>query len=259
MNKEEALAKLDEKINRIIQIKDMQRFSPEYKKWHRETRVLLGKIFGADSYQVSDFKGVNYLFKGMRVMGDQEPLNKKFRSGLDDASAILTSIKEELLEYGVESEKGFNSRPMVLVEELLKKFHAVVKQMRRRYNNRSTLDVHDEYDVQDLLHSLLKIFFQDIRTEEWTPSYAGSSARMDFLLKEEKIVIETKMTRKSLNDKDLVDQLLVDINRYQSHPDCETLICFIYDPEGRIVNRQSIMSDVSNKKMNLKIMVFPEE
>jgi len=146
-----------------------------------------------------------------------------------------------------------------LVEDVLKKFHSVAKQLRRRYNNRPTLDIEDEYDVQDLLHSLLKIFFKDVRAEEWTPSYAGSSSIMDFLLKEEKIVIETKMTRKSMKDKDLVDQLLVDIDRYHTHPDCETLICFIYDPEGRIVNRQSIISDVSQKNINLKIMVFPEE
>lgn len=192
-------------------------------------------------------------------MGDQGPFDRKFQSGLNDASAILTSIKEEILEYGLESKGAFSSNPIVLLEELLKRFHSVSKQLRRRYNSRSTLDIEDEYDAQDLLHSLLRIFFKDIRAEEWTPSYAGSSSRMDFLLKEEKIVIEVKMTRKSLSDKDLVDQLIVDIDRYKSHPDCETLVCFIYDPDGRIVNRQSIISDVSPKDINLRIMVFPEE
>jgi REase_DpnII-MboI len=50
----------------------------------------------------------------------------------------------------------------------------------------------DEYDVQDSLHALLKLHFDDVRREEWTPSYAGSQSRMDFLLKREKIVVETK-------------------------------------------------------------------
>lgn len=39
----------------------------------------------------------------------------------------------------------------------------------------------NEYDVQDLLHSLLRPWVKDIRAEEYTPSYAGSSTRIDFL------------------------------------------------------------------------------
>ena len=56
----------------------------------------------------------------------------------------------------------------------------------------NTLDVQDEYDVQDLFHALLHIHFEDIRPEEWAPSFAGASSRMDFLLKQEQIIIEIK-------------------------------------------------------------------
>ena len=62
----------------------------------------------------------------------------------------------------------------------------------------TTLDVEDEYDVQDLLHALLRLYFKDIRPEEWTPGYAGTSSSMDFLLHPEEIVIEVKKTRKGL-------------------------------------------------------------
>lgn len=67
-----------------------------------------------------------------------------------------------------------------LLSNLFERFHSVAKQLRHRYDNRPTLDINDEYDVQDLLHSLLKLYFEDIRKEEWTPSYAGGSSRMDF-------------------------------------------------------------------------------
>ena len=106
--------------------------------------------------------------------------------------------------------------------------------------------IEDEYDVQDLLHALLRLYFDDVRPEEWTPSYAGKSARMDFLLKEEKIVIEVKKTRKGLGDKELGDQLIIDVERYKIHPDCKKLICFIYDPEGRIGNPGGLVSDLNN-------------
>lgn len=78
------------------------------------------------------------------------------------------------------------------LENIFNKFHIIARQLLIRRENRSTLEITDEYDVQDLLHSLLRLYFDDVRPEEWAPSYAGSSSRMDFLLKEIKIVIEVK-------------------------------------------------------------------
>jgi hypothetical protein len=80
----------------------------------------------------------------------------------------------------------------LLIEHICSRFHLVTKQLRTRYADRDSLIVADEYDVQDLLHALLKIDFDDIRPEEWTPSYAGGSSRVDFLLKNEQIIVEVK-------------------------------------------------------------------
>ena len=63
-------------------------------------------------------------------------------------------------------------------------FPVVTRQIQQRHDNRSTLEIRDEYDVQDLLHTLLRIDFDDVRAEEFTPSHAGKSSRMDFLLKD---------------------------------------------------------------------------
>ena len=88
-----------------------------------------------------------------------------------------------------------------VIKQICTRFHLVARQLRKRHDDRSTLDISDEYDVQDLLHSLLCLFFDDIRSEEGTPSYAGQSSRMDFLLKNESIVIEVKKTRQGLGGK----------------------------------------------------------
>jgi hypothetical protein len=103
---------------------------------------------------------------------------------------------------------------------------------------------------------LLRIDFDDVRPEEWTPSYAGKSSRMDFLLKAEQIVIETKMARKGLIDKDVGDQLLVDIARYKTHPDCDTLLCFVYAPDGYIRNLVGLCGDLQKNTEEIKIIVF---
>ena len=146
-----------------------------------------------------------------------------------------------------------------LLTRLFSRFHLVTRQLRNRYNNKETLNVEDEYDVQDLLHSLLKIDFDDIRPEETTPSYAGGSKRIDFLLKNEKILIEVKKTRKNLSDKEVGKELIIDISTYSSHPDCEKLYCFIYDPEGRISNPVGLISDLEKKSTaDLLVRVFVE-
>ncbi len=100
------------------------------------------------------------------------------------------------------------------LEHILHRFHLVARQLRYRYDNRPTIDVTDEYDAQDLLHALLLLHFHDVRREEWTPSYAGGGSRMDFLLKNEQIVVETKHTRPGLSDRAIGTQLIDDIAHY---------------------------------------------
>ncbi len=148
---------------------------------------------------------------------------------------------------------------LVTLDHLFSNFHNVVRRLRNRHANRPTFDVTDEYDVQDLLHSLLILFFNDIRAEEVTPSHVGKSARMDFLLKNERIAVEVKMTRDGLGDKQIGDQLLVDIERYKEHQDCSTLVCFVYDPDGKINNPNGLVSDLQKQsKEKLKVVVFIE-
>jgi REase_DpnII-MboI len=45
-------------------------------------------------------------------------------------------------------------------------------------------------------------------------------------------------------DTELRRQVL-DIARYQSHPDCKTLVCFVHDPEGKIANPAGLEGDLS--------------
>lgn len=136
------------------------------------------------------------------------------------------------------------------------RFHLVAKQLRMRREGRPTLDVDDEYDVQDLFHSLLRIPFDDVRPEEWTPSYAGGASRMDFLLPEIEAVVEIKKSRPGLSAKELGEQLIIDITKYRKHPNCCTLFCFVYDPDGRITNPRGIENDLNATQDDLTVRVL---
>ncbi|REG90246.1 DUF2321 domain-containing protein [Flavobacterium aquicola] len=154
-----------------------------------------------------------------------------------------------------ESAKSLNPDNIFIINQICERFHLVTKQLRQRYNNRETLDIQDEYDVQNLLHSLLVLYFDDIRPEEWIPSYAGSSKRSDFLLKDENIIIEVKKTRKNLKAKELGEQLIIDIANYKKHPNCKVLYCFVYDPEGYIANPKGIENDLNSNEDKFKVIV----
>lgn len=117
-----------------------------------------------------------------------------------------------------------------------------------RRRNAQTLSFSSEYDVQDLLHALLRPWVADIRPEEFTPSYAGSSTRMDFLLPAHKLVIELKFVRDRNHAKKVGDELIVDIEHYRRHPECRTLWCVVYDPNHYLVNAGGLCADLSGKR-----------
>lgn len=147
----------------------------------------------------------------------------------------------------------------VAIVALAQRIHLIARQLRERHDDRPTLDLTDEYDLQDLFHALLKVHFDDVRPEEYTPSYAGKSARMDFLLPESRIVVELKMTRSTLSAKQVGEQLIIDINRYRAHQGCQTLFCIVYDPTARITNPRGLENDLNrdDDRLAVRVMVVP--
>lgn len=184
----------------------------------------------------------------------------KNSAGLDFIKKAKKLIRKIQLRENLVQEQPGTLSSIENIVKICNTFHTVARQLRQRYSNRDTLTIEDEYDVQDLFHALLRVFFEDVRAEEWTPSYAGGSSRVDFLLPQAKIVIELKKTRNGLGAKEVGNQLLIDAARYQSHPNCKNLICFVYDPEGKIGNPKGLENDLNNhssEKINIITLIRP--
>lgn len=167
--------------------------------------------------------------------------------------AIADSVSEAAAEAG-----KLSLRTKAAVREVVaicRRFDASARQLLRRHADRPTFAITDEYDVQDLLHSLLLSRFDDVRPEEWTPSYAGKSARADFLLKPEEVFIEAKKTRIGLRDREVTEQLTIDVDYYRRHLSCRALVCFVYDPEHFIQNPAAVEGDLSGIRDGLLVQV----
>jgi hypothetical protein len=231
------------------------------------TREPPTNVFGPDRVDVAMFQewAMNLLPVLRAGFGeDSEHVNRVAHLTKEcwrakDAAQVLAVTRSALtIAEAGDIPREQQSDPLKTLGMVCDRFHLVVRQLRARHAGRATLSVKDEYDVQDLLHAVLRIFFEDVRAEEWTPSYAGGSSRMDFLVKDAQLVIETKMARKSLTTSDLGAELIVDIARYAEHADCKTLVCFVYDPEGLVRNPRAIESDLSRPdSMVVKVFVRP--
>lgn len=169
--------------------------------------------------------------------------------------------KIELLREGesIKKEKDVNSIKKLL--NLLNKFHKVAQELRNIRKGKQTIIISDEYDVQLLIGGLLRIHFDDIRDEDSSPKNSGGSSRIDFVLKNEKIIIEIKMANERLGEKELGNQLLIDIGRYKEYPDCKYFVIFIYDKGDFVRNKIGLIRDLqkqSTDKMNIIVVINPD-
>lgn len=252
---------MEEKIQRLLSEGESHTFRNNSETKDHGTYGRVGVDFRAWVAEVEDFIVSTYgtdsapwrVFERFNING----IGGNYQDAFDEQKGIVISALKSCLRIQPRRNDGDLNKGIALAN-IFSKFHSVVRQLRSRHNGRSTLDVEDEYDVQDLLHALLRLHCDDIRDEEWAPSYAGGASRMDFLLKEEKIVVEVKKTRKGLTDKELGKQLIEDMEKYRAHPDCLKLICFVYDPEGYITNPKGIQNDLNRRNNDFEVVVVIE-
>ncbi len=175
--------------------------------------------------------GLRY-FRFGRVLpqGDSPEVSEPIPAQNRSASPVKPSNVEELL--------------LVLLRGLRRAMHPLT----HRRKGSQQLVFSSEYDVQDLLHALLRPWVSDIRPEEFTPSYAGSSTRMDFLLPTYDLVIELKFVRDRTHAKRIGDELIIDIEHYRVHPRCKTLWCVVYDPDHFLPNAEGLRTDLEGKR-----------
>ncbi len=128
-----------------------------------------------------------------------------------------------------------------VLQEMLARLPAVIRQLRSRYADRPPFRVVDEHDLEDLVRALLPLYFDDIRPESRTPSYA-TGTRMDFLLAPERIALTVKLPTPNL-----VEQVREDVAYYQRDRRCRSLVAFLYDREATRLEPPLITTDSADE------------
>ena len=142
------------------------------------------------------------------------------------ASPVVMTVQQDTQEAHPERARD-EQDPLERIRKMCWRFHAVTRQLRLRKDYRPTLEVEDDYDLQDLLCALLKVEFDEVGVDEWIPPYTEGAPRKTFLIHRDEIAIVAKKTRPGLTMQELADQVSADSARYANREKCATLFCFI--------------------------------
>lgn len=175
------------------------------------------------------------------------------------ASPVIPTSSAAAIDPSQPATTSSATDPLGFLRKISARFHAVARHLRRR-EDRPTLEVEDEHDVQDVLRVLLCLECDDIITETWRPPQAGATERRDLVLPQHRIVIQVKKTRPGLGAKEITKQVAADVEHYSTHPKCKTLFCFVYDPEGRIGDPRGLEASLSGAShgMRVEVQVSPK-
>ena len=182
-------------------------------------------------------------------------VQRRLRSRLNDTAIVASSTSD-----AIELVKRISLSFPLFARQLQRRRKDVKVPRKKEKQPRPTIVMNDEYDVQDALHAILCLFFDDVRDETWTPSYADNQNRIDFVLPAFEIAIEVKHTGSSLTQRKIADQLIIDKEYYRQDTTCKHLICFVFDPELRLKNPVAIENDLSvgDDKFAVIVIISPK-
>lgn len=173
---------------------------------------------------------------------------------------LLESIIEALLKRETRTEVvGMNAFQAII--QVLEEFdNAVRKITQSRRKDHKSFEINDEYDVQDILYVMLKPIFKTMICEDPTPKIGVKSNKIDLIIRNEGILIETKMMKAGESEKKYVEELKNDIQSYFECKYLRYLIMFVYDPFKGTSDAQNFyalsgIQEIQGTRFEIKVLV----
>ena len=118
--------------------------------WHLDATAALARVFGEDSRQLSLFNNIRWTPHIHIINEDNSDAYRgAHRHGFAKSIALLEAACNEIRQWGITKSSDTQVDVMARIERICNRFHVVTRQLRSRYEDRPTLDVADEYDVQE--------------------------------------------------------------------------------------------------------------
>lgn len=219
--------------------------------WKDKIRMLMPNILdgcGCES---------GYMYHIPGLINGVISTKKEYQDFLVRMESMLTMCFNKLLPYQKKQQSDSIS-PIQHIKFICSRFESFARVFCSIPHGKCKIvpTLSNEYDLQHVFHSLLALYFDDIRAEEPQPSLASSHTMVDFELKKEHISIELKYIKSSDDINKIKNQLLIDIPQYSANNTCDVM-CIIYDPNKVIQNPVGFKYDIEHLP-NTKSKVYVE-
>lgn len=152
--------------------------------------------------------------------------------GLVNLSSSINS-EQKNIGYGHES-----------VLNALNEFDACVRYLNTRRSSGAVINIQSEADVQDVLYLLLRPWIVDLVYESPADKTGNRYTIKDFSSASGFFVIDAKYIRDRDHGRNISKELHDDIEMYRTHPNCNYLIFFIYDPNAFIPDQRALRETI---------------
>lgn len=148
-----------------------------------------------------------------------------------------------------------------LIERVCKRLPQTARILASRSRKgRAPYDISDEYDVQDLLHAVLRAYLKFSVQEDPLPKISGAkSSRADISIEELGVLIEIKFARKPDDQRRIFDEYSQDLVLYAGWAHIKTLIFLIYN-SGDLRDAEAFEKlggdhEVNGRKFKVKVIL----
>lgn len=177
-----------------------------------------------------------------------------------ELESLVCGCEDERYEFLRERYSGDRR---YLLREVLDGLPESVHYLQNRRSGRPAFMIETEFDVQDLLFTIVKPIFPDAVLEDYTTKHAGLSKRIDIVLRAISTVVEVKAVRNLGHAQRVADELKIDIESYHSHPHCKSLVAVVWDERRHIHDRRAFEKDLSGwreksgRRFQVEVHVLP--
>lgn len=156
--------------------------------------------------------------------------------------------------------------PIEQVLQALREFDACVRYLKTRRSAGAVINIQSEADVQDVLYLLLRPWITDLIYESPADKAGNRYVIKDFSSATGRFVIDAKYIRDRDHGKSISKELHDDIEMYRTHPRCDDLIFFIYDPDVLIPDQRALKDSIEiqraygsagEKRLSCHVIVKP--
>ena len=210
---------------------------------------------------------VNFMawFSAVENKTSRELYNQYHRGTIDlkSLNALISIVKKTNIPESVQ--KIDKTDELDVLFKVIDKFTSAAKPLVNRRKGKERIELTDEYDIQDVLHAILKPFFPTLRSEEVVPGKSTKQfLKIDFLFQSIKAAVECKYIRDEAHARKITKELNDDIQTYGNHNDCKNLVFFIYDKEMHIPDPDALeetytkKQTFADKELNIFLKIRPK-